>query len=201
MGGGAGHHESTRRQAPKLDGTDAWPVASELSVTGSGSDTAPATYTSTSAYVNESKLVAHFDHVLYAFANVYMDVYDVEMQADVVFDAASGTRKLENGLMSGWATADSLILLIPQMTSDLLGVPLCTNSSTYAATKQFICRGADYAPKSYVAGEPCDGTTFGMRFDTTPVTIGAVVPLPEVTAKCPAEYDPAKDTCTKAEQL
>jgi hypothetical protein len=84
------------------------------------------------------------------------------------------------------------------MTADLLGVPLCTDSSTYADTKKFICFAADLATKDYVPGAPCDATSFGMHFSTVPATVGEVLPLPEPAAKCPAGFDPADDTCDKA---
>lgn len=189
--------DPTGEFVPKLDGTDAWPLASRASVQGTGSATTAMALDAKEAYVNGRTLVARFDSAPIPLANVYFDGRDVVLTAKIVFDPATQTTLLSDGLVAGHSPADSLLEVIPRITAEFLGVPLCTDDPSYTNTKKFICSGADVATGAHTKGAPCDGTSFGIAFESSGVSLGAVGSLPEPKAKCPAATDPAADTCTE----
>ncbi|MEZ4227166.1 MAG: hypothetical protein R3B13_39875 [Polyangiaceae bacterium] len=179
---------------PKLDGADKWPLADKVQDgTGSG---VPITYESSSAYATKRRLVAYFDETLVPLANVYLRAKNVVVSADLDYDPAKQVWTLGEGLIAGFAESSELLNVIPRITAQFLGVPLCTDNPTYDNTKKFICSHADHASPDHVAGEPCDGFSFGIRFSSAPAQAGDPGQFPTPKASCPAGTDPAKDTCT-----
>ena len=98
---------------PKLDGTDPWPLRER--------DEAPGlalTFESRRAYVNKLRLVAYFDEALTPLTNAYFDANNAVVAADVVFDPTQQAYRLENGLIAGYSKTDTLLQVIPRITTE-----------------------------------------------------------------------------------
>jgi len=169
---------------PKFDGTDVWPLGS-LAADGGGSALVAV---DENAYVTGRVLVARFDHLQIPFATLFLEVNDVILTGSL---SKQGERfVLEKGTLAGWSHVDEVIGLIPAITKNLFGISMCADNANFPVIKNFVCRVADMTP----AGEECQGESFGIRFETVPVTLGQTYPLPH-EPPCPAETDPKTSPC------
>ncbi len=179
---------------PKLDGSDMWPLADAAEAGGTAGTALK--FTSTRAYANKRRLVAFFDDALVPLANVYFEAKQIVLTADLNFDPADQTWSLGDGLLGGYSEADELLAVVPRITTQFLGVPLCTDNKSYPMTKEFICANADYASPALPPGQPCDAVSFAMRFESVVASAGELGAFPPAKAKCPAATDPASDSCS-----
>jgi hypothetical protein len=179
---------------PKLDGTDPWPLADAVQTGGTAGN--PIQYKSTRAYANKRRLVAYFEEAIVPLANVYFKAKKLILTADLDYDPIGQIWKLKDGLVAGYSESDELLAIVPQITTQFLGVPLCTDNASYSGTKAFICRNADHATSKLKPGEACDASSFGIHFQSVNAVPGEVGMFPPLKAKCPAATDPSTDSCT-----
>lgn len=179
---------------PKLDGSDPWPLADAVQIGGTAGN--PIQYKSTRAYANKRRLVAYFEEAIVPLANVYFQAKKLILTGDLDYDPIDQIWSLSDGLVAGYSESDELLAIIPQITTQFLGVPLCTDNSSYSSTKAFICRNADHATGALEPGKPCDASSFAIRFESVNAVAGEVGMFPPPKAKCPAATDPSTDSCT-----
>jgi hypothetical protein len=190
---------------PKLDGSDAFPLVAEF-VTGAGDADAGALDAATSrlrsvfrdesAYVTGHKLVAFFPEARIAFSNVYFSIVDVVVTADLFRTTAREPWDVKNGLISGKASAGGLLNLIPRITSEVVGQPLCTDNPNYGTVKRFMCTQMDLQlPGPSNAPTECNAASFAVAFETAPAGLGVVAELPDRGPLCPPATDPERDDC------
>jgi hypothetical protein len=180
---------------PAYDGTDVWPL-SEDDLDAPGPDGQPmSAYRDTQAYVTGYQLVAHFDRARIPISNVYFDIEQVIVSGDIVSRAREGT-KLENGLLAGVVSASTLLEVLPLTTEAITGQSLCSDDPLYPSIKKFVCISADtpLTPES----NACDGSSFGISFQTAGVTLGAQAPIVARPSGCTPETIPRGDSCAIA---
>lgn len=180
--------------APKLDGTDAWPVAGFVDDADAGA-AQPAVFVDDAAYVTGSVLVAHFTEAKVPLANVYFEVKDVVLTAVLEPDPAGGPRFLKNGMVAGISRMDDLLTVVPRITYNVLSFPLCKDNENYPGTKAYICAGADIPYEAPRKDGICDGATFALSFQTHRAAIGPTVPVAPPAPFCAPGAEPVGDTC------
>jgi hypothetical protein len=179
---------------PKLDGSDVWPVLADDASGGNS----PLVFKAKTAYVANRTLVAFFDEGRVPFINSYFVVHDVVLTANL--DSTSGAYLFTSALIGGWGYSSELLKLLPGFTSELFGVPLCTNIAIYGQQiKPWLCAKLDLL-KGATAGSPCNAFSIGLAFDSVPVQIGKPAPAPPAAA-CPPEFSPSNDDCNVPPQV
>ncbi len=180
---------------PAFDGSDVWPLSSD-DLDDPGSSGEPVSlYRDTSAYVSGYQLVARFSRVRIPIANIYFDIEQAIVTADIVSRAREGTT-LENGLLAGIVSTSTLLEVLPLTTEAITGQPLCADDPLYPSIKKFVCTSADTS----LGGESadCDGASVGISFQTARITLGAAAPLVVPPSSCTPETSPHGDTCEVA---
>ena len=179
---------------PLLDGTDSWPIAASSVV---GGETAVSVYRDEGAYVEQFSVVARFPRLLIPFANINFEVVDVVLTGELTRE--TGQWRLRNGVVGGKSSSKTLLKIIPEAAFVAFGVSLCTDSANYPEVKQFVCLASDIpfgdAPP---ADGICDGTSFGVAFETVGASVGPIAPDPVPPDLCTPDTNPANDECTKA---
>jgi hypothetical protein len=181
---------------PKLDGSDAWPVAAFVSGPGDGGSPEATVVVDDDAYVTHATLVARFPALRVPLANVWFDVIDVVLTAKLTPEPGGGYRTLTAGVVAGRTRIDELLRVVPYITQSLLGGELCTDNPNYLVAKRFICSAADIPfGASALPSGICDGISFGLHFEGTAVVLGPTINVPPLPASCEPSQDPANDSC------
>ncbi|HEX6764541.1 MAG TPA: hypothetical protein VF103_03665 [Polyangiaceae bacterium] len=179
---------------PVYDGSDVWPLATD-DLDAPDTDGAPMSiYRDTHAYVSGYQLVAHFDRIRIPISNIYFEADGVIVSGDIVSRAREGT-KLENGLLAGVVSSSTLLEVLPLTTEAITGQSLCSDDPLYPSIKKFVCISAD---SSLSGGRACDGSSFGIAFQTAGVTLGEQAPIVLPPSGCTPETLPRGDTCAFA---
>ena len=194
------------KATPKWDGTDTWPVAEDS--VNDHSAMKPKNVDPL-AYVSNGKLVASLKDSGLRLLIGFTDTYTVNLTlflhasftvCDVVpTDAGQYGFTLENCTLTGRWTADDLIKQLWHFPDPLdlnNPKPLCTNSTSYPGFKNTICSLRDIT-SSGTAGptEPCDALSMAANFNTFPAKIGDVFSNDLYAPPCPANANPANDSC------
>jgi hypothetical protein len=184
---------------PTFDGNTAFPIAEGTVLgagdAGDGRDAGQALeshHRDESAYVNQRIIVARFATLKVPMANVYFDLLDVVLTGKLDRDLVTGAWSLEGGLLSGRSRMAALIDVVPVVAAVVSTVALCPDNPNFGLVKRMICTGADVALEPAAVGGDCDGVSFGVALTTAPALLGAVLPLPALSADCaPATSDVA----------
>jgi hypothetical protein len=180
---------------PRFDGTDVWPLASDdLDAPGDMGEPM-SLYRDRAAYVSNYQLVAHFPKVRIPITNIYFDINQAIVTADIVSRAIEGT-KLEHGILAGVVSSSTFIEVLPLTTEAITGSSLCKDNSLYPSIKQFVCISADMQLEP--GARECDGSSTAITFDTAAVTLGAEAPIVVPPSACTPENSPRGDTCADA---
>lgn len=193
-------------EAPKWDGTDVWPVASD-SVTNN--DLSKPKNVDPNAYVSGNKLVATLGdsgfRLLIGLTTALRVNLDLRLHAAfVTCDIVPSTvgrwgYTLTGCTLAGRWTADDLLREVwrfPDPTDLQHPKPLCTDSPSYQTFKSIICLSQDIT-SSGTAGPtaPCDALSFGVNFDTEPALLGNVYGFQDLPPSCKANVNPENDSC------
>jgi hypothetical protein len=186
---------------PKLDGTDAWPVAAFVDEADAGvgdaATTAPPTVAvDDNAYVTESVLVARFPTLRTPLASVYFDVRDVVLTGRLVPDPATSSRRLAEGIVAGHTRRDHMLVVVPRVTYSVFKVPLCTDNANYLEVRKYVCSAADMPLGGVLRPDKvCDGASFAVAFQTHKAQIGQTFEVPPPVQFCPPGTESDTDTC------
>jgi hypothetical protein len=196
LAGGAG---SDAGVAPKFDATDRWPVLTTSVVDPSiaNSSDAVSLYRDAQAFVTKNVLVARFPRIVIPLSNVYFELQGVALTAELKRNQVARTWELDNVVLSGGTSTNGLLGVVPTIAAVVFGVPLCTdNNANYPTVKRFLCESADLPS---TPGEPassrCALTSVGAKMQTSPASLGPIVPPPVLPHPCPNETDPHGDSC------
>jgi hypothetical protein len=194
----ASGERNTIPNPPNWDGSDVWNPLVEWTAPGDpnsdgGKTEVIARYRSDRAYVDDNVLVAHFQEALGA-DNLHF--------ADQFFQARIEKRTptswtLHDGVSAGRLSIDD-VLAVVQFTADpKTGMPMCTDSPSYAQQKRTLCALADIRYADNDSSAPCDGASWAWRFDTGPAILSNDVnPVRGSDYNpCPMETSPAFDSC------
>jgi hypothetical protein len=105
---------------------------------------------------------------------------------------------LESCTLAGLWGADDFLHQLSQFPDPLTLLdtkPLCISSGAYPAFKRTLCELVDTYSGVPGSSAACDALSFGMAFDMVPALLGPVYNVPPVSGRCPAEFDPASDSC------
>lgn len=188
---------------PRFDASDHWPLVRETLLPpgkhpdggrADASDRVETTQTDVTAFVNDRQLVAHFAKLRLPMRNVFIDVSNAVLTAELHID--SGSWRLEHGTLSSRLETRSLLAFAPLATKSFIGVALCkTDDLNYTNVKRILCESADLPAVDGDPTTPCTYTSLGMGFETSPASLGPVVDVPPLADPCPSTADPATDTC------
>ena len=111
-------------------------------------------------------------------------------------EEVNGRYKLSEGIVAArWKTSDFFKVTSAISIGD---VPLCNDGSfSYMQFKELICGHVDIASTLGGPTTECDALSFGMKFSTEPVLLGAPYPPDTDPPPCLPEQDPANDACDK----
>ncbi|UQA62193.1 hypothetical protein [Polyangium aurulentum] len=184
---------------PVWDGTDAWPV-DDQSV--NAMDVESPVLVDTAAYVRGGELVARLSSLRLPFRGEMMQlpvtVTSVVLSAKIDTLADGGYALHEGTLGAIWRLPDVFVALadLRYNVSD----KLCRDDFAYSPVKHIFCDSTDIhsgGPPADGAEMPqCDAVSFGMRFETEPAQLGALVPHVDGPADaCAAGQSPKDDHC------
>jgi hypothetical protein len=204
---------------PKLDGSDVWPlldnfvegVADDGGADAGAAEAGPpgdadarqglkSVFRDTHAYVTASKLVAHFPTISIPLTNVYFDVFEVVVTADLIRNSVDLPWRVTNGVFAARVRAGTLLALTPRITSEIIGQPLCTGDPNYRTVKTFMCEELDLVLTPGSDSRECDAASVGLVFETAGVELGALQHV-ELGSLCPPETDPESDDCVSPPPL
>jgi len=117
------------------------------------------------------------------------------LTATLARSSTSEPWRVENGVIAGTIDAGGILGLIPRITLEVVGIPLCTDNANYGAVKTFICRELDLRRGTSTGA--CNAASFGIAFETVPVRLGST-PLLDFVNLCTPATDPENDDCTNA---
>lgn len=196
-------YETPGLTSPAWNGTDAWPI-SRATVGASGTADEPLNFDD-NAYVRDGVLVSHIPQtrlvVVASTARLPIDLVDLILSAKIT-PATGGGWRLTEGTMAGKWTLPALFKDLGQfrygsgMTSKL-----CRDDILYLQVKNLFCSTTDILDPATAAGTTeCNAISFGMRFDTETIQLGAVSdPFPDPPPACDPGYDPSSDSCSKVQ--
>jgi len=195
---------------PAWDGSDRWPISAssvtkvgepgtkvDCEVAGSpGYDIDTPTTMDSNAYINDYRLVANV-----AEAGLLLPTNDgivpIKLKQGLVsarLDDSSGSWALVDGSVTGRWPLKAMFGIIGLFTSD--DTPICTDHFLYTLMKNSFCRFVDIRDDLGGATQSCNALSFGWAFGASLAKIGVVLEDPTAQSGCPAETDPANDTCT-----
>ncbi len=194
-------YETPGLTAPSWNGTDVWPIAN-TSVGSSGTVDEPLDFDD-AAYVRDGVLVAHVPKTRIwlraSSVSLPIDLVSVTLSAKIVEESAGNWRLTEGTVAAKW--------LLPALFKDLsafrydmaLEKRLCRDDIIYLQVKNLFCSATDILDQATANGSTeCNAMSFGMRFDTESIKLGAVTnPSPMPLPECSAGFDPATDSCGK----
>jgi len=184
---------------PLWNGTDAWPV-DDQSV--NAMDIESPVLVDTAAYVRGGELVAHLSSLRFPFRGEMMQ-FPLKVES-VVLSAkidtlADGVHALHGGTIGAkWRLPDLFVSLgeLRYNGDDML----CRDDFAYSPVKHIFCDATDIFSGEMPAGDgqmpECDAISFGLRFETEPAQLGALVPHVDGPADtCAAGQSPKVDDC------
>lgn len=194
-------YETPGLSAPLWNGTDVWPIAN-TSVGSSGTVDEPLDVDD-KAYVRDGVLVAHVPKARLWFramaVSLPIDLVSVTISAKIA-DTAAGNWRLAEGTMAGKWLLPAVFQSLSAFRYDTnLERRLCRDDIVYLQVKNLFCSATDIIDEATADGSnECNAISFGMRFDTESIQLGAVTnPLPPPVPECSAGFDPATDACAK----
>jgi hypothetical protein len=196
-------YETPGLMKPNWDGLDTWPI-SKATVGPSGTIDDPVNFDD-KAYVHDGILVARIPKgrlVLRApTAHLPIDLVDLILSAKIT-PGSGGNWRLVEGTLAGKWSLPALFKDLSQFRygSDVMK-KLCRDDILYLQVKNLFCSATDILDAATAAGQTeCNAISFGMRFDTESIQLGAVAdPLPDPPPECDPGYDPTSDTCMKVQ--
>jgi hypothetical protein len=148
-------------------------------------------YVDAGAYVNNWRLVAQFDRYripLYVLSQV-------KLSARMLWQDERW--HLVEGSLGGRMKTDEVLWASDLLQDPETGGPLCTNSPSYATTKQTLCGTSDISYTGPDDGTmPCDATSWGWAFETKPARLKGVFVQGELPRICPPETSSFNDSCS-----
>jgi hypothetical protein len=179
----------------RFDGSDVWPLVAEWVASGDAGGAVAKVY-DPEAYVTGSQLVARLRGGALTFLNAPIEFLSATVTGTLAVDPGSQKWRLTNGVFAGVTRSEEILRAIPHGAKATLGVTTCTDSMGYATVKKLLCSGADAVDQTGSGTtRPCNLTTFGIGFQTMPVTFGAMLPAATPDRICPPETDPGNDNC------
>ena len=190
------------RSLPLWDGTDVWPIAS-TSVTNS--DPNKPRFVDQNGYVRGGLLVASLARGTFPMSsgiarNVVIEI-DISLVGVFVTGklvSNNGEWGLEDGQIAGRWPVQDLVAQLSQFPDPLdasLTLPLCTRSLSYPLFRDIVCKFVDIHTQFASPATPCDALSIGVAFTASPARLGNVFELQPRTPGCPADSDPANDSC------
>jgi hypothetical protein len=182
---------------PSWDGLDDWKPFVEWSLPATPADGGPgwsAKYTSSSAYVTNLSVVAHFDLVRLAPALYFSDVW---IQASILQGGSS--LALHEGVFAGRVRLDDLLANEEHLPDPATGTNhTCKDSLDYAQAKRATCGLADIGfAVSADPSAPCDAASWAWTFDAAPARLASDVDptVLSILHECPEGTRPSEDHC------
>lgn len=196
-------YETPGLAMPSWAGTDVWPVAN-TSVGPAGTVDDPI-HVDKSAYVSNGVLVAHIPQIRLLFRGsslqMPIDLVAVTLTAKIV-EATAGNWRLTEGTLAGRWPLTSIFenLSVFRYGADLMS-KFCRDDFAYLQVKGAFCAATDiHANPSASSSTDCDAISFGMRFETESMRLGAVTnPLPPPEPLCGIGFEPSTDSCVKVQ--
>ncbi|HEX4335317.1 MAG TPA: hypothetical protein VH062_05350 [Polyangiaceae bacterium] len=184
---------------PALDATDHWPIVrATLTEDDAGTDVA-SSQRDDDAFVVDSTLVAHFDHLLLPMHNIYVEVSKAVLSGHLAYDASTGW-VLRDGTLAARILTDFLLGFVPLATRSTVNVSLCTDDvANYQVVKKVLCGAADLPAKDDDPDSSCEFTSLGLGFQSSPASLGPVVDIVPPPSPCSPDTDPGRDTCATRE--
>ena len=194
-------YETPGLSTPSWNGTDIWPIAN-TSVGSSGTVDEPVDVDDT-AYIRDGILVAHLSKTRIwlraSSLSLPIELVSVTLSAKIA-EATGGNWRLTEGTLAGKWPEPSLFKGLSAFRYDTnLEKKLCRDDIIYLQVKNMFCSATDILdPATANGSSECNAISFGMRFDTESVQLGAVTnPLPPPPPACSGGFDPATDSCGK----
>jgi hypothetical protein len=181
------------KPAPKYDGTDVWPIRSFCI---NNNDINQPKYVDTKAYVSSGTIVGMLpEGVLESTGWMSMVLTDAYLTAKVV--KVGSAWELQEGNIAAVWTLDDIFAQLGYMT--ISGIKLCADpkNQIYLAVKSMICKHTDIYRSRGTPTTACDSLSLGLGFDAVPAMFGSVTPPVQKTTPCPADQNPANDSCDK----
>ena len=192
-----GDHNSVSNP-PHWDGADVWNPLVEWTSQGAtntdgGTTEVVARYRSDRAYVNNHILVAHFEEALGADTLLF---YDQVFQARIE-RAGMTSWTLRDGVSAGRLPIDQILAALQFTPDGTTGLPTCTDSPSYPATKKAVCSQVDIRYADNDPSAPCDAASWAWKFETGPAILSNNVNPVRGSDynRCPKETLPAFDSC------
>jgi hypothetical protein len=152
----------------------------------------PARYHDPGAYVTDGVLVSELDHLLASFGVYHLS--HVVMTARVISD--NGKWELQDGTFAARQGVDELVANLQYVHDPETGRYMCKNEPSYLTYKKRACARTDirYSEPIDDPSLPCDGVSWGWKFETRPVKLEGTAPI-AVSPPCEGEFSPADDSC------
>lgn len=195
--------------APQWDGEDAWPIlSSALNRSESDAGTAldsgvynpeDTRFTDPNAYVTGGVLVAALPEAEITLSGgvntISILVSGGTLSATIEPAAVSGGYLLRDAIFGGrWKTSEVFRSLSTYRSND--GKAYCKTDPFYPAAKSTLCGSADILDRPGSPTLYCDSISIGIRFQTFPARIGAILdPAPPSPGCMPAAFSPENDAC------
>ncbi len=204
---------------PRWDKTDRWLVSSEsaakISLDAGAHDSAfnrdaaldasaetdadsiVPSFVDPTAYVNRYSLVARFPGPIpLVFMGVLSHVSNVTFTAKLEFSQGAYWT-LRDGVFSARASAATFFSILPELTQTRVGVPMCKDVADYTKLKTYFCSFMDLlSDGTSDTRRECDAFSIGFGFQTFPVVISGIGPVPERPNPCPTDRLPSEDSCS-----
>ena len=190
---------------PHWDGNDVWPVASDSLADGASLDN--PRYQDPHAYVNNGVLVASLPEASIRLPNgliegggsINMRLVGAFLAGKLVEVEVGGSKRwqLEDVHLAGrWPTNDLVHQLSQFPEPPNFQKPLCMDSSSYEVFRNLLCSFTDIFAGVASPTSVCNALSFAVALETIPARIGSVIEVePPDANRCPAETDPANDSC------
>lgn len=188
--------------APKFDGTDVWPIASDSFY---DSDPNKPRLTSRDAWVTNGVMVGALGDLDFRLRIGVSPVklVDLRIQFLETFFTAKiskderGLWVLKEGQIASRWRVDDLLAQVKYFPNPLTGGPLCMNrENAYGIPHNFICAAADIYSGPPSPSAPCNAVSVGIGFEGVQAKMGNVFPLLDLGTPCPDKYDTAHDSCS-----
>ncbi len=200
--------DNPKGSSPKWAGNDVWPIASD---SVNGGVRANSRYRDANAYVANYQVVAslkstslRLDVGLSNLGDVKLDML---LRGSIIVcnleptDAGPWGWNAVSCTLGGRWRADDLVHQLGQFPNPSITdhrAPLCTQAVTYPTFKANICQQIDtYSGINGIADATteCDSLSMGVYWTSRPAILGDVYTVNALVDPCPANQDPANDSC------
>lgn len=193
---------------PNWDGNDVWPVASDSLADGQSLEN--PRYQDRHAYVTNGVLVASLPEASIRLPNgliegggaISLKLVGAFLAGKLVeVDTPGGKRwQLNDVHLGGRWPVDDLVKQMSQFPDPNQKPPrtraLCMDTPGYELFRSLVCSYTDIFAGVASPTSVCNALSFAVALDTMPAQIGSVIEVePPDTSRCPAETDPANDSC------